>query len=416
MAGLAGPELIDPAHYAQHGYPHETFARLRSEAPVYWYEDYELPFWALTRRAEMVEGARQPERFVSGPRFQILVGAEYGSEDPREPETLVQMDPPKHGARRSLLSRRFTPRALRGLEGDVERLAAELLDELEAGGARGECDFVEQVAAPLPIAVIAKLLDLPRRDWRRLFHWTNAVAGATDPEFQLPGESAHETRLRATEEVYDYFASLLEARADGEGVDLVSLLARARPEGEPLPPHELVSFCLLLLVAGNETTRNALSGGLLALMEHREQWRALQGDPSLVGRACEEILRWTTPVVHNARTAVVDTEVAGRRVRAGETLALFWPSANRDETVFDDPDRFRIDRYPNPHLAFGIGEHVCMGAHLARMELRAVLRELVSRLDSIEQTGRATRLHSSSVGGIKTLPIRYRFAARRALR
>jgi cytochrome P450 len=413
MAGLAGPELIDPACYAEHGYPYETFARLRSEAPVYWYEEYELPFWALTRRAEMVEVARQPERFASGPRFQILVGAEYGSEDPREPETLVQMDPPKHGARRSLLSRRFTPRALRGLEDEVERLAAELVDDLEAGGACGEGDFVERVAAPLPIAVIAKLLDLPRKDWPRLFHWTNAVVGATDPEFQRPGESAHETRLRATEEVYGYFARLLEARAEGGGSDFVSLLARARPGGEPLPAHERVSFCLLLVVAGNETTRNALSGGLLALMEHPEQWRRLQREPSLVGRACEEILRWTTPVVHNARTAVVDSEVGGRKIRAGETLALFWPSANRDEAVFDEPERFRIDRHPNAHLAFGVGEHVCMGAHLARMELRAALRQLVTRLDTIEQTGPAVRLHSSSVGGIKTLPIRYRFAPRR---
>jgi cholest-4-en-3-one 26-monooxygenase len=166
----------------------------------------------------------------------------------------------------------------------------------------------------------------------------------------------------------------------------------------------------LLVVAGNETTRNALSGGLLALMEHPDQWRRLQREPSLVGRACEEILRWTTPVVHNARTAVVDSDVAGRKIRAGETLALFWPSANRDEAVFDDPDRFRIDRHPNPHLAFGIGEHVCMGAHLARMELRAAIRQLVTRLDRVDREGPAARLHSSSVGGIKTLPIRYRFA------
>ena len=412
---LAGPELIDPESYANHGYPHESFARLRRADPVHWFAGYDPPFWALTRRAEMVEVARQPKRFANGPRFQILVGAEYGSEDPREPETIVQMDPPKHGQRRGLLSRRFTPRALSALRTDVEKLAANVLDDLEAQGSAGDCDFVQEIAAPLPIAVIAQLMELPREDWPRLFHWTNAVAGATDPEFQKPGESAHETRLRASEEVYEYFAALGEQRAGGGGSDLVSVLARARIDGEPLPAHELVSFYLLLVVGGNETTRNALSGGVLAFLEHPEQWRRLREDPSLLDRACEEILRWTAPVVHNARTAVVDCEVGGRRIRAGETLVLFWPSANRDEQVFEEPDRFRIDRHPNPHLSFGIGEHSCMGAHLARMELRAALRQVVMRLELLEQTGPATRLRSSSVGGVKSLPIRYRFGSRRAV-
>jgi cytochrome P450 len=410
MTQQAGQELIDPEHYARAGYPHETFARLRRTAPVQRVEAYSPPFWALTRRAEIVEVARQPERFASGPRFQILVGAEYGSGDAREPETLVQMDPPKHGQRRSLLSRHFTPRALRGLRAEVERLAAEVIDELEASGSSGECDFVERIAAPLPIAVIARLMGLPRADWPRLFDWTNAVAGATDPDYQRPGETPRETRLRATQEVYDYFAELGRQRSSGDGSDLVSILSRARVDRAPLPPHELVSYFLLLVVGGNETTRNALSGGLLALIENPDAWRRLKEDPGLLDRACEEILRWTSPVVHNARTAVADSVVGGQQIRAGETLALFWPSANRDEAVFEQPDRFCIDRHPNPHLAFGIGEHICMGAHLARMELRAALRALVTRFDAIEQAGPATRLQSSSVGGIKSLPIRYRFA------
>jgi cholest-4-en-3-one 26-monooxygenase len=412
MTKLAGKELLDPTYYAREGYPHETFARLRGAAPVHRIEAYEPPFWALTRRADIVEVARQPERFASGPRFQILVGAEYGSGDAREPETLVQMDPPKHGQRRSLLSRRFTPRALRGLRAEVEQLAVDVLDELEASGSIGECDFVERIAAPLPIAVIARLMGLPRADWSRLFDWTNAVAGATDPEFQRPGETPQETRLRATQEVYDYFAELGRLRSNGNGTDLVSLLSRARVDGEPLPPHELVSYFLLLVVGGNETTRNALSGGLLALMEHPQEWRRLREEPGLVDRACEEILRWTSPVVHNARTAVVDSVVGGHEIRAGETLVLFWPSANRDEELFEQPDRFRIDRHPNPHLAFGIGEHICMGAHLARMELRAALRAIVTRFETIEQAGPVTRLQSSSVGGVKSLPIRYRFTPR----
>jgi cytochrome P450 len=409
----AGPELFDPAHYARNGYPHETFARLRREAPVHWYEGYEpLPFWALSRRAEIVEVARRPDRFASGPRFHIVAGADYG-DDPRETRTLVQLDPPAHGARRGLLSRRFTPRALRSVQEGVEALTASILDELEDSGSSGECDFVERVAAPLAIGVIAHLMDLPRTDWPRLFRWTNEMTGPADPAYRQPGETPGDTRLRASAEVFAYFAALVEERAKGDREDLVSVLARARIDGAPLPEHELLSDCLLLVGGGNETTRNALSGGLLAFLERPDEWQRLRADPSLVDRATEEVLRWTTPVIHNARTAVVDGELGGQRIRAGDTLVLFWPSANRDEAVFEAPDQFRIDRHPNAHLAFGIGEHICLGAHLARMEIRSALRALVQRLERVEQTGPVERLASSSVGGVKRLPIRYRFGSGR---
>lgn len=410
---LAGPELFDPEAYARDGYPFATFARLRREDPVHWYEGLpELPFWALTRRAEIVEVARDPARFSSEKRFHIVAGGDYG-DDPRETRTIVQMDPPKHRDRRALLSARFTPRSLRVLEADVEAITAQMLDGLagggSTGGSAGECDFVEAVAAPLALAVIAHLMDLPRSDWPRLFRWTNEMAGATDPEYRQAGESATETRLRATAEVFA-FSEVAAARRRTPGDDLVSLLTQARPDGAPLPDHELLSYCLLLIGGGNETTRNALSGGLLALLEHPDEWRRLKADPGLAASAGEEILRWTTPVIHNARTAVADCELGGRKIRAGETVALFWPSANRDEAVFDAPDRFRIDRSPNPHLAFGIGEHICLGAHLARMEIRSALRALAKRLAFVEQTGPVVRLQSSSVGGVKSLPIRYRLA------
>ena len=215
---LAGPELIDPACYARDGYPQETWRRLRDEDPVHHYEGPDYPFWALTRHADIVEVSRQPEIFSNQPRFQIAVGADYGSDDAREPETIIHMDPPRHRDVRGLLARRFTPGALRAIEAGIESLAREIVDRLLEGAPEGEVDFVESVAGPLPLAAIAWLLDVPRADWSDLYHWTNAVVGSSDPEYQRPGESAHETRLRASEEIYGYFHALLAERSKGDAL------------------------------------------------------------------------------------------------------------------------------------------------------------------------------------------------------
>jgi len=406
-----GPELIDPACYARDGYPHETFRMLRKESPIHWYTGGPMPFWAITKHADIVEICRQPGLFSSRPHFQIVVNASFGSDDEREPETIIQMDPPRHRQYRELISRRFTPRALGSVEAALGPVADDVLSALEAEGREGECDFVERIAAPFPMAVISWLLDVPRGDWPLLYEWSNAVAVPNDPDHQQEGEDAHEARLRGSKNLYDYFLDLADERRDGNSDDLVSLLARARVGGEPLDPHILGSYYMLLIVAGNETTRNALSGGLQALIERPDLWQELVADPSpaKIANAAEEILRWSTPVANMARTATRDTELRGQKIRAGETVALFYASANRDEDIFSDPFEFRLDRKSNPHLSFGVGEHFCVGAHLARIEIRCMLGRLLARCERFQATDPPTRLPASSVGGLKCLPVRYAF-------
>jgi cholest-4-en-3-one 26-monooxygenase len=409
-APLESLELIDPALYERSGYPHAAWQRLRREAPVYFSAHTEPPFWALVRRAEIAAVSREPQRFRSWPRFQLVPGPQ-AEHDGLDTTTLISMDPPRHRPHRLIASPHFTPRALQPLYAGVEQIAGQLLDGMQARGGSA-CDFVEAFAAPLPIAVIAHLLDVPHADWPALYDWTNRMIGANDPQYRDAHASAGDTRRRAIAEIHGYFRSLLQARRRAPASDLVSLLAHAELGGCPLDDADVLAYCLILVVAGNETTRNAISGGLLALLEHPEQWKRLQAEPGLLDRAVEEVLRWTTPVVQMARTAAEDVELCGARIRAGDLVVMFYASANRDEAVFESPEVFDVGRAPNPHLAFGIGEHVCMGAHLARLELRAALHQLLRRIDHAELAGPVERLRSSMVGGIKRLPVR--LALRRA--
>ena len=409
--GLESIDIFSPEAYAARGYPHADFALLRKEAPVFWYPRNEvLPFWAITRHADIVSISKQPEHFLNAPNS-IDIPAEPGAAEYELPPTIVSMDLPKHRIYRQLLSRRFTPRALHQLRADIEQIGREIVDGLAEGGLDGECDFVERVAMPLPMAVIAWLLGVPREDWNQLFDWTNQAAAPADPDFAGAGEHAGQTRERANSELFAYFAQLIEARRRKPEDDLVSLLGAAQLDGKPLPDHELLSYCMLLIVGGNETTRNATTGGMLALIENPDQLALVQRDPALLKPAVEEILRWTTPIVHMGRTSAHDVELHGQKIRAGDILALFYPSANRDEQVFDEPFAFRVERSPNRHLTFGVGEHFCLGAHLARVELQVVFRHLIERLADAEVAGPIERLRSLFVGGIKHLPIRYRLRA-----
>jgi cytochrome P450 len=400
--------LISPDAYVANGYPHEIWTRLRREDPVHWVEDNpEMPFWAITKHADISAIGKQPDKFLNGPTLLIRVEPDRrGQSD--FPPTLIDLDPPKHGAYRKIIAKRFTPGALKRLHGDIEGIAKEIVDSLLESGESGEVDFVEKVAAPLPIAVIAWLLGVPRSDWNLLFEWTNRTIGSGDPEYQVEGQDPSETANQAMVELFQYFTKLVEEKRKNPADDLVTVFANAEVNGEKLPFMDVLTYCLIIVIAGNETTRNATSGGMLALAQNPGELARIQKDPSLLPSAVEEIVRWTSPIIHFARTTNQDVEIRGRKIKKGQHLALFYPSANRDEEIFEDPFTFRVDRHPNRHLGFGIGEHFCAGAHVARLELENAFRYLIPRLAEVEVIGEPKRLRSHLVGGIKHLPIRYR--------
>ena len=255
------------------------------------------------------------------------------------------------------------------------------------------------------------MLGVPRSDWQLLFRWTNEIIAPQDPDFQRDGATTHETLEQARIELFTYFHDLSEERRVQPTNDIVSVVANGKVNGAALPPVELLSYYFLLVVAGNETTRNAMTGGMLALLENPGEWEKLRRHRELLDTAVEEIVRWTTPVIQFARTTTRDYTLRGTVIRQGQSVCLFYPSANRDEDVFADPFVFRVDRAPNPHIAFGMGEHVCLGAHLARLELRCAFAALLDRLEHCELAGPVARMRSSFVGGIKRAPMRWRIRA-----
>ena len=407
----APPEIIDPLYYAEHGYPHEQWARLRRESPVAWVEPRNTqPFWAVTLHEDIVRISRDPTRFGNAPRY--VVNPDYPPSEGEAPDlrTLLNMDPPEHGVYRGLVNRLFTPRALRSMAPRIDAVVRELFDELAAGGEFRECDLVEDLASLVPIYVTAELFGMERKDWPMLLRWANCINGAADPEINQ-GQDAGELSEQTTREIFGYFEELSADRRLEPRDDVTTALALGELDGTPLPTKELLSYFYLLIAAGGETTRNAVSGGVLALLEHPQEATRLQKESGLLDSAVEEILRWSTPVIHFCRSAREDAELRGQRIRAGESLVLFYPSANRDEAVFEDPERFQIDRAPNRHLALGVGEHFCLGAQLARLQLRSIFREWSTRVRDAELAGPLERLRLGVVGGIKHLPLRYRMVA-----
>lgn len=409
-------DIISARTYGEHGYPHEAWSRLRHEAPVCFMRPPGYrPFWAVTKHADIIEVSTQPDKFKSAGRFILFPEAAEGSgprleEDPPL-RMLVNMDPPEHRIYRRLVSSWFTPRAIARLEQRLAEITNEIFDDLGARGEWCECDFVREVAALQPLRMITEILGIPRQDEQFVLRVTNENFGIEDPEFQRTGQTREE-RLGFLQEAFAYLEGITEERRKNPREDLSTVLAFATIEGKPVPQFELFSLYFLIMVAGHDTTRNSIAGGLLALLEHPEEFAKLRQNPNLIETGADEIVRWTTPVIHFSRTATVDYELRGQKISKGESVALFYPSANRDEDVFPDPFVFRLDREPNPHLGFGVGEHFCLGAHLARLDIKVFFREFAHRIEAVELAGPVERLHASFVGGPKRMPVRLRFKAR----
>jgi len=388
--------LTDP-HLYQAGDPFALYAELRSSAPVAWHEpdDRAGGFWAVTTHPEVAAIGTDPEVFCSSRGILVEeIGTTYDS-----PPTMMHTDPPQHTRYRRLVQPGFKPSMVRLMEAGVTDKARALVAPLPVGEV---VDIVGALSIPYPLQVICELLGVDGEQWPRFYEWSEAV---------IPGESDRSAEERAglQAEMWEYLIGVAEQRRAEPVDDLVSALATAESEGDQLSEAELAMFLIQLLVAGNETTRNLLSGGLVALAEHPEQWAALRADRSLLPRAVEELLRWTTPVISFMRTATCATVVRGQDIAEGDPLLLVYASANRDESVFGpDADQFRIDRHPNPHLSFGFGPHFCLGAALARIEARVVLGELLDRFGTIEVAGEVTRTASPVIAGVRRAPLVFR--------
>ncbi len=383
---LTGP-LVDEAFYSGDPFPH--YARLRQEAPVVWHQPESGPgWWVVSTLPEVLEVSRSPERFCSA---KGILTFEIGVEYPSAP-TMMHTDPPEHTRYRKLVQPGFSPGRIRALEQPLRDLAAGLLDALPTGEA---FDLVPALAEPYPVHVIADLLGIAHEDRDRFVLWSDAtIPGASDLSL--------DECMALMGEMQAFLMDAGRSRRGSTGTDLISVLANVEVDGEQLTDDELLMFFNQLLVAGNETTRNMISGGLWALATNPDQWARLVADPSLIALCVEEWLRWTTPVVAFLRTATVDTELRGVPIAAGDPVLMLYAAANRDPEAFGaDADEFRIDRDPNPQVAFGFGAHFCIGAALARLEGRVLLEELLARWTSLRGTGEAVRTGSAIIAGLK---------------
>lgn len=398
--------LSDPEFFIDHD-PHPLWKELREHDPIHWTEGLGKPFWSVTRYDDIVSVVSRPTLFSSAYLIGLPSSPEMEQVTPEmlgAGEMMLMTDPPLHGAMRRAFNRLLLPRAVGRFEAPGPQLVREILDEATA---RGECDFVLDVAARMPMAFICEIMGIPRDDWAAMFRWGNMVAGNEDPEYQVESGSPLDTREEGSRNIGHYCLNAALERRGGDGEDLLSVLGNATLNGRLLTRTELAHNGLLYVGAGLETTRNAISAGLLALLEHPDQMDLLLEHPEIMPTAVEEVLRWASPVTHFVRVATADTELGSKQIRAGDRIALWFPSGNRDETAFEHPYVFNLKRKPNDHLAFSRGEHFCGGAHLARLELRLTLEALLPRLKQIQVAGKVERLRSNFLAGIKHLPVRF---------
>ncbi len=408
MSKIDPLRLLEPQAYADHGYPYEEWATLRREDPVAHFEaEGWKPFWAITKHSDIVEISKQPDKFLNEPGATLSPDQGEGQDDlSKQIKTVINMDPPEHHEFRKVATSQFSPRAIARLAPTVQQIATQLVDGL---GAEGEADLIPDFASIHPLKVICRLLGAPEEAEPMVLRLTNELFGNADPEFQRSEEAAD--RMKALfAEFWTYFGELMADRRANPKQDLLSLFANAKINGEPMGELETMGYCLVTFTAGHETTRGAIGGGLNILAQRpdlRKQWAKNLDQTPL---AIDEIIRYVTPVLHMVRTAATDYELRGRQIKTGDKLILFYASANRDEDVFEDGEEIRLDRHPNRHLAFGVGEHFCLGSHLARLTSGTLFRELVSRLELLEPAGEAQRTASNLVPGFKHLPLRYRLA------
>ena len=392
--------LLDSTVFAER-VPHEWFAFLRQNAPVWWQEEEDGPgFWAVTSLADATLVNRDYEHFSSARKATYLWEM---SEDDLAQQQLVMlnMDPPLHTRYRRLVNKGFTPRMINELHERIHVATDNIIDQvIETGSA----DFVTDIAAELPLVVIAELLGVPNEDRHRMFDWSNRMIGSDDPEYQTAGEAAQ----MASMELYAYASELFGKKRIDPHDDLMSVLTQVEIEGEQLSSFELELFFLLLTVAGNETTRNLISGAMAAFFENPDQWELLRNDRSLLPDAVEEMLRYVTPVMNFRRQTTSAFELGGQQIEADTKVVFFHISANRDEKVFANPQKFDITRNPNPHMAFGGGgPHFCLGANLARMEIRVMFEHLLDRMPDMQLAGDVQRLQSAFISGVKHIPITF---------
>lgn len=398
--------LTDPEFFENHDY-HALFTHMRATAPVCWTEVEDLSaFWSVFRHADAIKVLSDTRRFSSEINGVMIPtrGIEHiANEALGTGENILQLDPPLHQKIRVLVAPFFSPAALQALEAKGQRIVLAIL--LEAAR-RDECDLVEDVAMRIPMAFIFEVLKIAPEDWGVLTDMTNRSLGSSDPELMIGGDPAL-TMSNGLREIRRYVFDQAIRRRNVDVVDPIGSLSNGQVDGAPLAKSKVEYNAQQLITAGLETTRSVIAAGTYALLQHPEQFALLNADPSLMNSAIEEMIRWSDPAISVMRTAVTDVEIGGQAIRKGDRVVVWVPSANRDEQVFDRPQTFDITRKPNKHLTFGVGEHSCIGLHLAKMELRMYLTNLIEQFDKIEVTGPVKRVRSNFLGGIKSIPVKF---------